>query len=150
MFFLFPHMYEHYLQPQHVFSISESSEPRTLKKNFYFFLFWTSFRYDALSHRRTNIPLCVGGGEGEKKGREVACSPGLSGSFCSCAIICGGALRAAMQHHTVLHTSMEKMATLEGLSTVTQSPVLILTHLMFRKCTPKKKKAARLFVFSSK
>lgn len=24
---------------------------------------------------------CVGGGEGEKKGREVACSPGLSGSF---------------------------------------------------------------------
>lgn len=36
---------------------------------------------DVLSHRHTNIPLCVGGGKGEEKGREVACSPGLSGSF---------------------------------------------------------------------
>lgn len=134
-----------------MFSISESSEPRTLKNFFYFFLFWTSFRYDALSHRRTNIPLCVGGGEGEKKGREVACSPGLSGSFCSCAIICGGALRAAMQHHTVLHTSMEKMATLEGLSTVNLVTSANTYTLDVSKVhTQKKKKAARLFVFSSK
>lgn len=39
--------------------------------------------YDLLPHRHTQTShsVCVGGGEGENKGREVACSPGLSGSF---------------------------------------------------------------------
>lgn len=64
--------------------------------------------YDVLSHRHTSILLCVGSEGGEKRGREVACSPDwLEWLFCSCAIICGGALRAELQHHTAPRTSVE-------------------------------------------
>lgn len=75
--------------------------------------------YDALSHRHTNIPPCVGGGEGEKEKERGGLLTWLEWLFCSCAIICGGVLRAALQHHTVLHISMEKMATSEVPSAVT-------------------------------
>lgn len=64
--------------------------------------------YDVLSRRHTNIPLCVGGGGGEKKRERGGLLTWLEWLFCSCAIISGGALRAALQQHTALHKTMEK------------------------------------------
>lgn len=112
--------------------------PRT---SFIFFLCMTYFLKGT-----QKSALCVGGGESEKKGREVACSPGLSGSFCSCAIICGGALRAALQHRTILHTSVEKNGHIKRrLQLSTLSPIIIklahLTLLSLERACPKKKVA---------
>lgn len=44
-------------------------------------LFLASYSREILSHRHTNLPLVVGGGQDDEKGGEVACSPGLSGSI---------------------------------------------------------------------
>lgn len=44
---------------------------------------------DVLSDRLMNIPLCVRSGE-ETKGKEVACSPGLSVSFAPALLLVEG------------------------------------------------------------
>lgn len=52
------------------------------------------------SNRHPHLPLCVGGGGGEIKIERGGLLTWLEWLFSSCAIICGGALRAALQHHT--------------------------------------------------
>lgn len=59
-----------------VFSVARIYEPRTLKMLYPGFYGWRTF-----SQGTQTSHTCVGGGEGEKREREVACSPGLSGSF---------------------------------------------------------------------
>lgn len=59
------------------------------------------------SYRQTK-DIIIGVVEREKKSEIGGLLTWLEWLFCSCAIICGGALRAALQHQTVLHTSLEK------------------------------------------
>lgn len=103
MFFLFHSLYKHIYSLNHVFSKSESSESRFTQS-------LHSGQYVAILHfvTGTQTSCCVWEVTGRKERERGGLLTWLEWLFCSCAIICGGALRAALQHQTVRHTFVKK------------------------------------------
>lgn len=67
--------------------------------------------YEAVPHRYKNDRTVWVREEENSEGERGGLLTRLKWLFCSCAIICGGVLRAMLQHHTAPHTSAEVLST---------------------------------------
>lgn len=69
----------------------------------------------------------------------------LQWPFCSCAIICGGALRAALQHHAALYKSVKQMKRNKTRRFVAKKKNQIKTHTSLFGEDKAKEGGGRLF-----